>query len=494
MFAAKEEMSGMNSKKAGFAVCFSGAMFVGLVAHLGDAQAETSIPTDRAISAAVETDIWMHPAIDANTVDIQLEKGIVTLTGTVSNLLAKDTAKDIAASIVGVRAVVNRIRVEPSAARSDEKILEAVRLALVRDPAADAYQITVSVSDGIVTLAGQVDSWAERQLGESVAKGVRGAKEIKNKLVIKQPEKRNDSEIKQDVIGLLANNVRVDDYLIAVKVDDGNVSLSGMVGSLAERNLAEAMAFSVFGVVGVENRLGITLEARDGLRRKSLFVARSDEEIGKAVKDAFAIDPRLISWNPMIEVDSGTVTLKGAVEDLGAKTAAEQNARNVVGVVRVRNFLKVKPDVRSSDEDLAARIAAALRDDPFVARFAVSIDVDNGSVILSGTVNNTYEKDQAERVVSRVKGVTRVSNKLSFERVWRPMADADILKNVRDQLYWSPFVDQEKVVTAVENGVVTLSGTVNTWVERDAAGENAWEAGAKDVRNRLVVKKLIRKP
>jgi osmotically-inducible protein OsmY len=60
-------------------------------------------------------------------------------------------------------------------------------------------------------------------------------------------------------------------------------------------------------------------------------------------------------------------------------------------------------------------------------------------------------------------------------------------QEIEDELWWSPFVDANEVKVEVENGVATLTGAVDTWSERNAAAENALEAGAIQVRNRLDV-------
>ena len=80
----------------------------------------------------------------------------------------------------------------------------------------------------------------------------------------------------------------------------------------------------------------------------------------------------------------GTVTLKGVVDNLAARRAAEQDARNVIGVRRVKNYLKVRPDVIPTNEELETRVALALSNDPFVERWDVDINAFSGSVYLSG--------------------------------------------------------------------------------------------------------------
>jgi HSP20 family molecular chaperone IbpA len=74
-----------------------------------------------------------------------------------------------------------------------------------------------------------------------------------------------------------------------------------------------------------------------------------------------------------------------------------------------------------------------------------------------------------------------------YPNTWNWKSDKEISENVKDQLFWSPFVDEDQVNVSVLNGVVTLTGNVETLSERLAAEENAYEGGAKKVKNNLTV-------
>lgn len=137
--------------------------------------------SDPDITAHVEGEFIFDPAVPFNTIDVNTDKGIVTLTGTVTNLLARERATQIAETVRGVRSVINRIDVDPLLDRSGRSLRNAVNDALLYDPATDTYEIKVSADDkGRVTLAGTVDSWQERDLTETVAKGVSGVTSINN--------------------------------------------------------------------------------------------------------------------------------------------------------------------------------------------------------------------------------------------------------------------------------------------------------------------------
>jgi osmotically-inducible protein OsmY len=338
-----------------------------------------------------------------------------------------------------------------------------------------------------VTLTGEVDSWQEKELSTAVTKGVRCVKDIRNDLTVKYRMDRSDLEIKTEIEGRLLNDGRVDDTLITVKVENGNVLLSGTVGSLAEKSRAVLDAY-LHGVKSV-NSVPLKIEwwARDKMRRKEINETRSDDQIKKAVKDAFLYDPRVFSLNPDVYVDNGTVTLVGLVNNLRAKKAAKQDARNVIGVWRVKNHLKVRPPNVPSNGELVKRVGTALTLNPLVNRFEINIRATAGRVYLSGDVTTSFEKNEAERVAENVKGVIEVINNINYPDTWNWKSDKEIRENVKDELFWSPFVDEDQVNVSVLNGVVTLTGNVETLSERLAAEENAYEGGAKKVKNNLTV-------
>jgi len=460
---------------------------LGCLALTAPVQAKQAEISDMDINRAVEWGFWGDEAVDSNLIDTKTQQGVLTLSGTVRNILARERAERIAESIVGVRAVINRIKVTPAVSLSDEELAKAVEAALLNDPAADTYEITPKAKNGVVTLSGTVDSWQESRLSATVAKGVQGVIDIKNNITVKYKTERSDPEIKKEIEARLENDVLVDDYLISVKVKNGKVILSGTVGSLAEKSRATNDAY-VAGVSSVDSvALKIEWWARDKMRRKSAYVARSDDQIKKAVKDAFLYDPRVFSFNPEVDVDKGMVTLSGMVDNLKAKKAAEDDARNVIGVWRVKNHLKVRSVNIPADDLLEKRVGIALFLNLWVGRFEIDITAVAGRVFLSGEVTTLFEKNEAERAAEGVKGVTKVINNITYPDSWTWKSDQEIREDVKHELFWSPYVDEDQVSVTVSNGVVTMAGNVETRSERRAAEENAYEGGAKDVINNLTV-------
>ena len=489
---------------------FFAALWLGL--SLGPVvPSDAAVLTDQGINDAVEDELDRDPAVSLNWIDVSVNEGIVNLSGSADNILAKERAERIAETVKGVRAVINTIEVAPPMMRSDLEIRDDVERALLMDPATESYEIDVSVAQNVVTLTGTVDSWRERELSGRIAKGVKGVKGLINDITVKSRKKRSDQDIKEDIEQTLRWDVLVDHFLIEVAVKNGNVQLSGTVGSAAEKRRAIGDAY-VANVKSVDAKpLKVRLWARDEKLKGDKYQNVSDAEIRRAVKDALFYDPRVVSFDVKPEVADGIVTLRGAVENLKAKRAATQSALNTVGVVDVKNRLKVRPQRKYSDEILESRIKQSLLRDPFLEKRQITVNVRNGEADLYGTVDTAFEKIRAADLASRITGVVKVENHLviaggfdpypydPYVDTWtgshftyRPgpppltyKTDREIENDIEDELFWSPFVDSDEITVRVDNGAATLTGTVDTWADYKAAADNAFEGGAVIVTNKL---------
>jgi osmotically-inducible protein OsmY len=235
------------------------------------------------------------------------------------------------------------------------------------------------------------------------------------------------------------------------------------------------------------NATGLEVQwwARDRARKEKPFVPKSDEEIKKAIQDAFFYDPRVSAFNIQVDVDTSFVTLSGVVDSLKAKRSAEMDARNTTGVRWVKNYLKVRVAEPPPDYRIEQNILRALQRDNSLDRYEFTVSVVNQKAYLYGTVDSHYEKLRAEDVASRVIGVSEVANFITVSRIWEWRSDAEIKADVNSQLFWSPYVDSEDITVKVEDGDVTLEGVATDWAEADAAVGNAFEGGARSVRARL---------
>jgi len=215
---------------------------------------------------------------------------------------------------------------------------------------------------------------------------------------------KTDAEVKTDVVEELRWDSRLDPSDIAVRVNDGVVTLTGSVPGLGERRAAEVDAWGVVGVRWVENELVV--------RPPSMPPIPDDETLRDKALDTLQWNPEVDSANVSVEVDSGRLTLKGTVSTHWQKLRAEDLVHTLRGVLSVTNELAVVPTETFPDQAIAEDIQAALERNVLVEAGRVDVTVNGGTVRLQGSVPSDAARRVASRAASRTLGVVSVQNDL----------------------------------------------------------------------------------
>ncbi len=460
-----------------------------LITPVASAETDNQGIQDSDITLAVIDDLSTDDLVSAHLIDVGTKDGIVTLSGAVDNLLSKDIAVQIAGRIKGVRGVIDEIDVK-TVKRPDDEIRTDVLKALILDPTTSQYDTDVEVAKGVATLSGKVNSWAEKQLVEDTVKGVKGVKGIKNELSINININRPDSEIKAEIEHILDLDPYLNNGLVDVNVQEGRVSLTGTVSSVAEKTTAYNDAWAA-GIKSVDiSGLEVKWWMRDDMHRGKKWAPKSDKEITDAINDAFEFDPRVKPFRIDVQVNNGDVVLSGTVGNLKAKKAAEQDAKDTIGVgpADVKNYLRVRLVNPPSDSEITENIQKMLSVHPILERHNIIVLVRNQKVYLYGVVDYLPEKNLAESVASGIKGVVDVENNITVRKAWKWRSDNQVKKSIKRRLFWSPFVDSDNISVDVKDGIAVLSGTVNSWYELKSAVQSAFKGGAKSVKSQLKIK------
>jgi osmotically-inducible protein OsmY len=456
------------------------------------------------LTAAVERQLEKKLPIQGLTLETDADSGIVSLEGIAPNLLLKKLAADVALAVRGVVGVVNLIEVEVPQVH-DDSLEEKINRQLAIEPALDGEQVSATVNKGHVILSGQADSYQKMKLAQEVAAGVKGVKNVVNYLVYLSGEDRPDSVIEEEIRQNLVYDARIDESDLQVEVQEQNVFLSGTVASAYEKRRAEFNAW----VPGADSVISEDLKVNPDFVSRKVYKPVNDEEIAGAVGRVLEMDPRVNREKIDVAVEQGRVTLSGNIASLTAKFAAESTAFNVAGVQVIINELEVKPEEIPDDRELAARARSEIVWDPVLNPDNIEVTAYGGKLFLNGKVGSYFEKIRARDAVADIEGVVEIDNQIFVERpeaieeglnverteadvpVVPEKSDEEIAEATRNELWWSPFVDQDQIEVKVEDGVATLTGTVNTWRQRNLAGINAYEAGAVFVNNQLKVKESL---
>ena len=456
----------------------------GATSASADATMQAPIP-DADIARAIHRHLQEDTALRSEHVQVSVAQGICTLSGSVGNLLAKERALRVAETLKGVRSVIDQIGVTPIA-RTDEQLRADVTHELQQDVATREHVIGVVAKDGTVTLTGAAGSWPEKTLFAQVAKTVKGVKGIDNQVVIHYEIVPSEAEISADVKHRLANDVSLDGEVIGVTVTGHTVHLTGVVGSVAEKSRARSDGWMV-GVDSVDDSsVVVDWRARDDERYVVDHALRSDDEVGKAVRDAFRFDPRLRTLEPHVTVTNGAVVLSGAVDSSQARRAAKLDATDTVGVWEVRDRMVMQAIAKPTDADVERGVKRALSRDLLLPNSAgIHVSSAKGKVVLAGEITSGFERFDALEDATSVAGVAEIVDELKIKR-----SPPDIKSDIDNRLYWDATVQRDRVAVVVApDGVATLRGTLDSWIEIKAALNDAVLGGAPRVVNALELKR-----
>lgn len=214
---------------------------------------------------------------------------------------------------------------------------------------------------------------------------------------------KTDAKLKEDVMAELAWDPAIHAENIGVIVKDGVVTLTGHIGTYAEKMAAEKAVRHVDGVKAIAMELDVKL---------STDHKRSDTEIAQAALHSLRWHTWVPSERIQVEVDQGWVTLSGDVDWQYQLVSAEQSVRNLLGVRGISNRIVLKPHI--STKDISQEITAALTRHAKREAERLQIKVDRGTVTLQGTVDSLADRDAVIGAAYGTRGVAKVVDQISI--------------------------------------------------------------------------------
>ncbi len=214
---------------------------------------------------------------------------------------------------------------------------------------------------------------------------------------------------------------------------------------------------------------------------------KTDSELKKDVERELEWDPAVNAAGVGVEVHDRVVTLSGHLGSYAEKITARKAAQRVAGVKGLVIELDVRvasPD-RRSDEDIATLVRSVLEGTAGLSEKAVKVSVEKGQVTLSGEVDWGYQMRMAENLVMPLRGVTTVINQINIKPV---VTTGDVAGKISAALKRHAEHEAKHIDIAVEDGTVTLSGAVDSLLEKLLVCNVAWSApGVRAVVDRLSV-------
>ena len=373
---------------------------------------------DKDIKDDISVAFLQNPGTYAPDLEIQILKGAVTLTGPVANSWEKGEAVSAAKGIIGVTTVTDCMNIDSQKKHSRVEWLDIITAMLAQDKYLFDNNLIVKIyHDGRVTLQGSVDTVMEKAYASKIILAL-GIGEVDNQLMI---EKGNagyiqkgafdlgDSEIHQSIDCLIQQDERINDKKsIAIQVDDGVVTLQGMVADAYEENILEQDIRSVDGVLFIKNLL-IAEEP-----------SRKDASIVQDIKRAIGYESNLAGADITVTCESGKVILNGKIDIVSQKNLVGSLLIKIVGVKEVSNQLRIIASeilVKPAANDNEKLQHGLLKWNLEIGNktFQIRVDRENETVTIRGEVENWEQKRRAEYILkSRVPADFQIINEIQI--------------------------------------------------------------------------------
>jgi osmotically-inducible protein OsmY len=214
----------------------------------------------------------------------------------------------------------------------------------------------------------------------------------------------NELKLRDDILDELAYEPIVDPAHIGVAVDQNVVTLTGHVGSYAQKLAAISAVRRVKGVHGIADEIEV---------RAPSDARTSDDEIASRAINVLSWDSVVPSEEIQVTVRDGLVTLTGKVHWYYQKSSAERDVRNLSGVRSLVNNIEVEPHAKA--DNVKKKIEAALKRHAEIEAKDVRVTVrDDDEVLLEGKVRNWDEKFAVENAAWSAPGVKNVRDRLTI--------------------------------------------------------------------------------
>lgn len=218
--------------------------------------------------------------------------------------------------------------------KTDSEIQTDVMEELKWEPFLNAAEIGVAVKHGIVSLTGTVDSYAKKIAAEKAAKRVEGVKAVAEEIDVKllNSSVRTDADIAEAILNLLKWHTAIDESKVKVKVENGWVTLEGLVEWIFEKTMVASSIENIIGVRGITNLIKIAPKV-------------APNEVRRKINAAFHRSASFEAKGIDIKTDGNKVTLSGKVHSLSEKLSASNAASSAPGITEVINKLEVEREV-----------------------------------------------------------------------------------------------------------------------------------------------------
>ena len=214
---------------------------------------------------------------------------------------------------------------------------------------------------------------------------------------------------------------------------------------------------------------------------------KTDAQLKKDVLAELNWEPSVNATKIGVEVSDGVVTLAGHVDSYGEKWHAERAAQRVGGVkaLAVEMDVTIPGSAERTDTDIAHSAEQALQWVSYIPKDAIKIQVEKGWITLSGKVDWDYQRQNASSALRYLVGVKGVTDNVELKS---RTSSTGVRAGIEAALKRYSDAEGQDISVDVQDGDVTLTGTVHSLWARELARESAWNSpGVRHVIDNLNV-------
>lgn len=214
---------------------------------------------------------------------------------------------------------------------------------------------------------------------------------------------------------------------------------------------------------------------------------KNNSELQTDVQNAIKWEPLLHAAEIGVTAKDGVVSLTGVVDSYAKKMEAENAAKKVIGVKAVVEKIEIKfPSTwTKTNAEIANEVLSGLKNNWSVPKDKVTVKVEDGWVTLEGELPWNYQKEAAKNSVNYLTGVKGVTNSITIKS---ERQDAIEKKDIEEAISRNWSMDDCEINVSVSGTSVTLTGSVDSWYQKEEAGRIAWKTpGIWHVKNELEV-------
>ncbi|MEH6387986.1 BON domain-containing protein [Pseudomonas profundi] len=239
----------------------------------------------------------------------------------------------------------------------------------------------------------------------------------------------DDARAEGSVSTAIATNRNLSPFSIDVEVEGDTAVLTGEVESDVEKDLAEQIAADIEGIDNIDNQLQVGKEREHGKAagERSLAERMSDSTTTATIKSKLLWNSSTEGLDIHVDTENGVVTLTGETDSSASKELAERLAEDTDGVREIRNELQVTGEDANeaegtvaetaddagnaiSDAWITSKVKSSYLFSRSLSGLDISVDTNNGKVVLEGSVDTDAEKDLAEQTAKNIRGVREVDS------------------------------------------------------------------------------------